>query len=294
VEVHALHVRSPHQDALPLVLTHGWPGSVIEFLDVIEPLTDPPDGRDAFHLVVPSLPRYGFSGKPTEPGWNPDRIAAAWVGLMGTLGYPRFGAQGGDWGAMVTTALGRNHPGEVLGIHTNMPQGVRPDVRTELTARERRGRDRMTEFRAVGSGYSIEQSTRPQTVGYSLVDSPVGLCAWIYEKLVGWSDNSKGPALTRDAMLDDVTLYWLTATGASSARLYWEWRVGPSEGPVTVPAGVSYFPGEISSVPRSWAEWVYVDLRYWTELDRGGHFAAWEQPELFTDEVRAFFRLLRG
>jgi pimeloyl-ACP methyl ester carboxylesterase len=295
VAVHALHVRSPHPAAVPLVLTHGWPGSVLEFLDVIGPLTDPVahggDAADAFHVVVPSLPGYGFSDKPVGPGWNTDRIADAWAQLMTGLGYERFGAQGGDWGAVVTTALGRRHPDRVLGIHVNMPIGSRPADIGELTADDQRALERMAEFRKTGSGYSAEHSTRPQTIGYGLVDSPVALCAWIVEKFDEWTD-TKG--LPRDAMLDGVTLYWATATGASSARLYWESRVAPSpRTAVEVPAGCSLFPGEILQIARPWAQEVYRDLRYWNHVDAGGHFAAWEQPELFTDEVRAFFRLIR-
>ncbi len=297
VDVHALHLRSLHDDAIPLVLTHGWPGSVLEFLDVLAPLTDPTafggQAADAFHVVVPSLPGYGFSGTPTGTGWNCDRIAAAWVRLMAELGYQRFGAQGGDWGAVVTTALGRNHADHLLGIHVNMPLGSRPDEEIELSPRDRRALDVAAGFRRTGSGYSAEQSTRPQTIGYALVDSPVALCAWIVEKLIEWTDGGDAPALSRDAMLDDVTVYWLTATGASSARLYWETRAGSSRGPVDVPAGASVYPAEIVQTPRPYAEQIYRDLRYWNELESGGHFAAWERPDVFVDEVRAFFRLVR-
>jgi epoxide hydrolase len=297
VAIHALHVRSPHPEATPLVLTHGWPGSVLEFLEVIGPLTDPvahgADVADAFHVVVPSLPGYGFSDKPAETGWNADRIAAAWAELMSTLGYGRFAAQGGDWGAIVTTALARHCPERLIGIHVNMPLGARPDDEAELSERDRRAIESMAEFRRSGSGYSAEQSTRPQTIGYALVDSPVALCAWIVEKLVEWTDGGDAAALSRDAMLDNVTLYWLTATGASAARLYWETRIGSSRGPVDVPAGCSLFPGEVVQTARPFAEQVYRDLRYWHEVDAGGHFAAWEQPELFVDEVRSFFRLVR-
>jgi pimeloyl-ACP methyl ester carboxylesterase len=292
-----VHVRSPHANAVPLVLTHGWPGSIIEFLDVIGPLSDPVAhggaASDAFHVVVPSLPGYGFSAKPNETGWNADRIAAAWVELMSALGYERFAAQGGDWGAVVTTALARHQADRLIGIHVNMPLGARPEGEVELSERDRNAIEVMREFRRSGSGYSAEQSTRPQTIGYALVDSPVALCAWIIEKLIEWTDGGDAPALSRDAMLDNVTLYWLTATGASAARMYWENRIAASRGPVDVPTGCSLFPAEVVQTPRPFAEQVYRDLRYWHEVGAGGHFAAWEQPALFVDEVRAFFRLVR-
>ena len=291
--IHALHVRSPHEDALPLVLTHGWPGSVLEFLDVIGPLTDPPDPTDAFHLVVPSLPGYGFSDKPAEPGWNAERTAAAWTQLMSDLGYDRFAAQGGDWGAVVTTALARKHAERLTGIHLNMPLGRQPDNDAGLTEREQQALARMARFRTEGRGYYLEQATRPQTIGYALVDSPVALCAWIVEKLLGWADEGTEAPLSVDAMLDNITLYWLTATGASSARYYWENTRNRSADPVDVPTGCSLFPEEVAPVPRSWAEQIYRDIRYWHEVDAGGHFAAWEQPGIFVDEVRAFFRLVR-
>jgi pimeloyl-ACP methyl ester carboxylesterase len=298
VRIHALHVRSREAEALPLVLTHGWPGSVLEFLDVIGPLSDPVayggDPHDAFHVVVPSLPGYGFSDRPTEPGWNPDRIAAAWVELMRVLGYERFAAQGGDWGAAVTTSIGRKHPESVFGIHLNMPFGRRPAEVVELDARDQQKLARQKSYQRQGSGYALQQGTRPQTVGYGLVDSPVALCAWIVEKLVDWSDNRDGPALSRDALLDTVTLYWLTATGASSARLYWEVQASWDRGAVSVPTGVSVFPQEILQTPRLFAEQVYRDIRYWNEVDVGGHFAAWEQPAIFVEEVRNYFRLLRA
>jgi len=288
--IHAIHVRSRHEHALPIVLTHGWPGSVLEFLDVIGPLVDPPDASDAFHVVIPSLPGYGFSGKPTEPGWDVDRVAGAWVDLMARLGYDRFAAQGGDWGAMVTTAIGRNHPDHVIGIHLNMPQGKEPAGPYDLSERDRRAASSMAEFFTTGHGYMLAQRTRPQTLAYGLTDSPVALCAWILEKLVDWAD---GDPLSDDQKLDDVTLYWLTGTAASAARLYWENPRGPGLAPVSVPTGCSLFPGEPLSVPRPYAGEVYRNLRYWHELDRGGHFPAWEQPELFVGEVRQFFRMLR-
>jgi pimeloyl-ACP methyl ester carboxylesterase len=298
--IHFLHVRSPYDDALPLVLTHGWPGSVVEFLDVIGPLTDPvahgaPDGTGAFHVVCPSLPGYGFSDKPDRPGWGVDRIATAWAELMRRLGYDRYGAQGGDWGSMVTTALGRLDPGHVAGIHVNMPVAGPPADGPELTPAELAGLAGYDEHRRWGTGYSKQQSTRPQTLGYGLVDSPAGQCAWIVEKFWAWTDCDGHPenALTRDQLLDNVMLYWLPGTGASSARLYWESFRSPGLEPVGVPSGCSIFPGEIIRLPRSWAATRYTDLRYWNELDRGGHFAAFEQPALFVDEIRNFFRMVR-
>lgn len=298
--VHFVHVRSRHAGALPLVLTHGWPGSVAEFFDVIGPLTDPRsyggDAADAFHVVCPSLPGYGWSDKPTTPGWGVDRIANAWAALMAGLGYDRYGAQGGDWGSAVTTALGATDPEHVAGIHLNMvsvgpPKGATgPWDEAEQAAIE--GQDY---YRDWDSGYSKEQSTRPQTVGYGLVDSPAGLCGWILEKFWSWSDTDGDPvgALGADRILDDVMYYWLPAAGASSARLYWESFRRGARRPVEVPTGVSMFPKEIVRPPRAWVEPHFPDLRYWGTPARGGHFAAFEQPELFVEEVRAFFRLVR-
>lgn len=267
LRIHALHVRSHEADALPLVLTHGWPGSVLEFLEVVGPLSDPAahggDPRDAFHVVAPSLPGYGFSDRPAEPGWNPDRIAAAWVELMQLLGYVRFAPQGGDWGAAVATSLGRNHPDSVLGIHLNMPFGRRPAEAVELDGHDQQKLALQKTYHRQGSAYALLQATRPQTVGYGLVDSPVALCARIVEKLVGWSDNRDGPALSPDALLDTVTLYWLTGTGASSARLYWEVQAAWDRSAVSVPTGVSAFPKEILQTPRVFAEQIYQDIRYW-------------------------------
>ncbi len=303
VEVHLIHVRSPHPDALPLVMTHGWPGSVVEFLDVLEPLVADP--RDPFHVVCPSLPGFGFSGKPAEPGWNPARIARAWSLLMSQLGYERFGAQGGDWGSAVTTELAQQFPDRVVGIHLNY---------ASWPVRERAEDDELTEFeqRTVadarehlewGSGYALEQATRPQTLGYGLVDSPVGQCAWIAEKYWAWTDHHGDPlqALTRDQMLDNISVYWHTATAASSARIYWEDGFArPSHRgavrhttPPPVPVGVSVFPREILRPSRRWCERYYPDLRFYEQLDRGGHFAAWEQPDLFVDQVRRAFRTMR-
>ncbi len=300
LDIHFLHVQSPRADALPLVMTHGWPGSIVEFRKVIGPLTDPVahggDPADAFHLVCPSLPGFGFSGKPDSPGWGIEHIADAWDQLMTRLGYARFGAQGGDWGSGVTSQLGIRHAGDVVGIHLNMVS-AQPDPATmnDLTEREKDALAAMKHHRDWDSGYSKEQSTRPQTVGYGLVDSPAGLCAWIVEKFWSWTDSDGDPAnvLTRDEMLDDVMLYWLPGTGASSARLYWESFAKLFGGGVQVPVGCSVFPKEIVRPSRRWAEKAYPDLRYWNEPAKGGHFAAFEQPAIFVDEVRAAFRSFR-
>jgi pimeloyl-ACP methyl ester carboxylesterase len=297
--IHSLHVRSPHSQALPLVLTHGWPGSVVEFLDALGPLVDPPahggDAADAFHVVCPSLPGYGFSDKPTGPGWGVRRIAEAWAELMRRLGYDRYGAQGGDWGAAVTTLLGVVDPDHVVGVHVNMPvAGPAPTEEDEAEA-VAAAVAAFEQHRRWGTGYSTQQSTRPQTLGYGLVDSPAGQCAWIVEKFHAWTDCDGHPenVLSRDQLLDNVMMYWLPGAGASSARLYWESFRDPVLDPVAVPAGASIFPKEIVRPPRSWAAARYTDLRYWNVLDKGGHFAAFEQPALFVDEVRAFFRLVR-
>jgi pimeloyl-ACP methyl ester carboxylesterase len=300
VDIHFVHVRSPHPGALPLVITHGWPGSIVEFHKVIEPLTDPVahggDAADAFHVVCPSLPGYGFSGKPRQPGWSVQHIADAWDELMNRLGYPRYGAQGGDWGAQVTTALGMRHAGHLAGLHLNMPMAV-PDPATmdDLTEQEQAALASLKHYDRWDSGYSRQQSTRPQTIGYGLVDSPAGLCGWVVEKFWSWTDCDGDPVnvLTRDELLDNVMFYWLPATGASSARLYWESFNRPVFGPVTAPAGCSIFPKEIFRPSRRWAQQQFTDLRYWNELDRGGHFAAFEQPEAYVAEVRAAFRSMR-
>jgi pimeloyl-ACP methyl ester carboxylesterase len=298
--IHFLHVQSPEPDALPLVLTHGWPGSVVEFLDVLGPLTDPRadggDPGDAFHIVAPSLPGYGWSDKPARTGWSVDRIARGWDELMTRLGYDRYGAQGGDWGASVTSRLGQLRPDRVVGIHVNMAT-VGPDKSTfdDLTPEEQSALDDLAEHRAHGSGYSAQQSTRPQTLGYGLTDSPAGQCAWIVEKFWAWTDNDGDPAdaLTRDQMLDNVSTYWFTATAASSARLYWESLATRNTDEVPVPSGISIFPAEIIRPSRRWAERRYTDLRWYETLDRGGHFAAFEQPGPFVDQVRGFFRGVR-
>ena len=308
LDLHFLHVRSPHDGALPLVLTSGWPGSVTEFSHVIGPLTDPAghggDPADAFHVVCPSLPGYGFSGKPAGTGWNVQRIAAAWATLMARLGYPRYGAQGSDWGTSVTTSLGQQDTAHLAGIHV-MPPIAPPDPATldDLTEAERAS---LTELRAAAaheSGYSAEQSTRPQTVGYGLVDSPAGLAAWIGEKFWSWTDHdgSLDAVISRDDLLDDLMLYWLPGTAASSARLYWEsfaqvsdWFTSAVTDTVDVPTGCTVFPHEVPHPSRRWAAKRYTDIRHWSEPARGGHFAALEQPEAFTGEVRAAFRAFRG
>jgi epoxide hydrolase len=303
--IHFVHVRSPHPDALPLIITHGWPGSIIEFLKVIGPLTDPTahggEAADAFHVVCPSLPGYGFSDRPARTGWGVERIADAWSVLAGRLGYRRYGAQGSDWGTSITTLLAQQHPEQLAGIHLTPPLAP-PDPATfgDLTDRERAAIAALDHAEQWESGYSREQATRPQTIGYALVDSPAALCAWIVEKFWSWTDCDGHPenVLTRDELLDNVMLYWLPGTGASSARLYWEsirrvneWISGSIHDTVAVPTGCSIFPKELQRPSRRWAEKRFVDIRYWNEPDRGGHFAAFEQPGLFVNEVRSFFRL---
>ena len=301
LDIHFLHVRSPHADALPILITHGWPGSVIEFFKIIGPLTNPTahggEVQDAFHVVAPSLPGFGFSGKPAERGWNAGRIARAWAELMHRLGYDRYVAQGGDWGSVVTTAMARQQPAGLAAIHLNMPLVIPDPVPTEgLSAEEQRAVGAYQRFLSDGFGYFLLQATRPQTIGYALTDSPVGQAAWIYEKFHAWTDNDGDPehALTRDEMLDVITLYWLTETAASSARMYLENAEVTGDPPVIeMRVGCSIFPREIVPAPRSWAERVYPNLIHWNELDRGGHFAAFEQPALFTEELRDCFRALR-
>jgi len=305
--IHLLHLRSPHPDAFPVVLTHGWPGSVVEFLKVIGPLTDPTahggDAADAFHLVIPSLPGYGFSDRPAQPGWGVERIAGAWARLMARLGYRRYGAQGGDWGTSVSTSIAQQDPEHVAGIHLNPPLAP-PDPATfdDLTEAERATLAALEHAAEWESGYSQEHATRPQTIGYALVDSPAALCAWIVEKFWAWTDHDGQleDVLTRDELLDNLMLYWLPGTGAASARLYWEsirqvnrWISGPVTDTVAVPTGCSIFPKELQRPSRRWAARRFLDIRWWNELDKGGHFAAFEQPELFVNEVRAFFRLVR-
>jgi pimeloyl-ACP methyl ester carboxylesterase len=298
LDIHFLHVRSRHEDALPLIVTHGWPGSVAEFHEVIGPLTDPEahggDPADAFHVVCPSLPGYGWSSKPTATGWGVEHIAEAWAALMSRLGYDRYGAQGGDWGSAVSTELGMLDREHVVGIHLNMAVGL-PTTTDDLTDTERAALESLEFYRRWDSGYSKQQSTRPQTLGYGLVDSPAAQCAWIVEKLHAWSDCEGHPehVFPRDRMLDMVMAYWLPGTGASSARLYWEsFNRGRFE-PVDIPVGASVFPKEIFRPSRRWAEAHYTDLRYWNEPERGGHFAAFERPATFVGEVRAAFRAMR-
>ena len=295
--IHFIHLRSTNPDALPLILTHGWPGSIVEFSKVIEPLSDD------FDIVCPSPPGYGFSDKPARTGWGIERIARAWIELMARLGYERYGAQGSDWGTSISASIAQQDPEHVVGIHLTPPLAP-PDPATfdQLTERERAALAAIEHSSEWDSGYSQIHATRPQTIGYSLVDSPAGLCAWIVEKFWAWTDCDGHPenALTRDEILDDLMLYWLPRTGASSARLYWEsirqvnqWISGTATDTVTVPTGCSIFPKELQRPSRRWAEKRFLDIRHWNELDRGGHFAAYEQPELFVDELRAFFRHVR-
>jgi pimeloyl-ACP methyl ester carboxylesterase len=312
VDVHFIHVKSPHAGALPLIMTHGWPGSVIELLGVVGPLTDPPahGGRaeDAFDLVVPSLPGYGFSDEPAEVGWNPGRVAQAWAELMRRLGYTRYVAQGGDVGAFVTDQMGRQAPEGLLGIHMNLlvttQDGADLPVESE---QERAAADALATFRASGFGYFLEQATRPQTIGYALLDSPVALAAWMldhdtdayYKISRAFTGGQPSGGLTRDHILDNITVYWLTGTGASAAREYWETgraqalAAGQAPPEVKLPVGFTTFPGEVFRAPRSWVQKGYPHLAYFNEADRGGHFAAWEEPELFATEVQAAFKSLR-
>ncbi|GAA2547416.1 epoxide hydrolase family protein [Pseudonocardia hydrocarbonoxydans] len=297
VQVHFLHVRSRHGNAMPLLLTHGWPGSVIEFLDVVDDLVDPPDPRDAFHLVIPSLPGYGFSDKPSTSGWGVERIATAWAQLMDRLGYDRYAAQGGDWGSMITSALGTGMPEAVIGIHITLPLAQRPPEGAvpRLTKAEEAALTDRRYFETHRAGYSAIQATRPQTLGYGLLDSPVAQCMWIMEKFWDWTDSAGPPenVIPRDRMLDDVMLYWLTGTAASSARLYWESYKRRRLDPVEVPTGITLFPKELWRLPRSWLERRYTDIRHFHQPDVGGHFPSMEQPEIFVDELRAFFGTLR-
>jgi pimeloyl-ACP methyl ester carboxylesterase len=313
VDIHFLHVRSPHPDALPLLITHGWPGSVIELLEVVGPLTDPTThgGRatDAFDLVLPSLPGYGFSGEPAEVGWDPGRIARAWAELIRRLGYGRYVAQGGDQGAAITDAMGGQAPTGLLGIHLNLFRQALGNVGglPADSEKERAALAAINTFRTSGFGYFLEQATRPQTIGYALLDSPVALAAWMldhdtdsYQKIsAAFVDGQPAGNLTRDHLLDNITLYWLTGTGASAARSYWEGgraaalAAGQAPPAVSTPVGFTTFPDEIFRAPRSWVEKLYPHVIYFHEAERGGHFAAWEEPQLFTEELRAAFRSLR-
>ncbi len=298
--IHFMHVRSPEENALPLIMTHGWPGSVVEFLKVIGPLTNPAahggDPADAFHLVCPSLPGFGWSDKPTSTGWSTTKIGAEWSRLMARLGYDRYVAQGGDWGSIVSCAIAAADPEHCAAIHLNMPIAPPdPDTFDSLTEREQAAAAKWQYYQDWDSGYSKQQATRPQTIGYGLVDSPVGQAAWILEKFWAWMDCNGHPetVLSRDELLDNVMVYWLTATGASSARIYWESFGNTNTGTVTVPTAISQFPKEIFPTSRRWAEKNFSNLIYYNELDSGGHFAAFEQPEVFVTEVRNSFRELR-
>ena len=302
--IHFVHQRSPEPGALPLLISHGWPGSVVEFLDVIGPLTDPRahggDPADAFHVIAPSLPGFAFSGPTHELGWHPRRIAAAYVQLMADLGHERYGAQGGDWGSIVCACVADLDPDRVAGLHLNfvtVPKPPDADI-ADLTDDERRGLAAQSDWRTTGAGYQEIQGTKPQSVGYGLEDSPAGLCAWIAEKFGAWSDGAPYPeaSFTRDQLLTNITAYWVTATATSSARIYYEMRqIGRGALPqqyVAVPTGIANFPGEVTRTPRAWVEHRY-NVTHWTEHDRGGHFAAMQVPEAFVDDVRAFFRRLR-
>jgi len=313
LDIHFIHVRSKHEDALPLIVTHGWPGSIIEELKIVDPLTNPTahggSESDAFHLVIPSIPGYGFSGKPTTTGWGPDRIARAWVQLMSRLGYTKFVAQGGDWGAMVTDVMGTQAPPELLGIHLTWPFTVPPEIDQiiqsgaplpdDLSADERHACEQLAYLYTHGLGYAQEMSTRPQTL-YAIADSPVGLAAWMLDHdaashaLIARVFDGQTEGLTRDDVLDNISLYWLTDTAVSSARIYWENKLAffaPKH--VTIPVAVSAFPDEVVQTPRSWTEQAYRNLIYFNKVEKGGHFASWEQPELFAREVRSAFRTLR-
>jgi pimeloyl-ACP methyl ester carboxylesterase len=310
LDIYFIHVRSAHPGALPMIMTHGWPGSVLELLKVIGPLTDPTahGGRaeDAFDLVLPSIPGYGFSGTPTSTDWGPDRIARAWSALMARLGYQRYVSQGGDWGSVISDVMARQAPTGLVGIHANMPATVPPEIAKALQAgdppppglwdEERAAYQQMAALYRLGSGYAEIMVTRPQTLGYSLADSPAGLAAWFYDKFADWTDSGGDPerSLSKDEMLDDISLYWFTRTETSSARLYWENNANNFNAVETwMPAAITVFPGEIYRAPRSWAQRCYHELIYFHEVDKGGHFAAWEEPELFAAELRAAFRSLR-
>jgi pimeloyl-ACP methyl ester carboxylesterase len=315
VDIHFIHVNSQHENALPLIMTHGWPGSIIELLETVGPLTDPAahggSADDAFHLVLPSIPGYGFSAEPPELGWGPIRIGQAWAQLMRRLGYTRYVAQGGDVGSQVTDAMGRLALDGLIGLHTNLLTPALGDAealsQSPPSAEERAALDALAEFHATGAGYFVEQATRPQTIGYALLDSPIALAAWMidhdtdayYKISAAFTGGQPSGGLTRDHILDNITLYWLTGTGASAARSYWEEgqenarAAGQAPTPVSIPVGFTTFPGEIWRTPRSWVEKAYPNVIYYNEVDKGGHFAAWEEPELFSEEIRATFRTLR-
>jgi len=302
LDLHFVHQRSPHEDALPLVISHGWPGSIVEFHKVIEPLTDPTahggHAADAFHVVAPSLPGYGFSGKPTETGWGVEKFAELFASLMARLGYDRYVAQGGDWGSAITAMIGAQDPAHCAAIHLTLAMGVRPteDDLADPTPAMAHALQRMEYYRDWDSGYSKQQSTRPQTVGYGLVDSPAAQAAWILEKYWAWTDNQGHPedVLTRDELLDNIMFYWVNGTGASSGRLYWEsfGKVRPAH--ISVPTGVASFPREVFPPIRPWVERAYPNVVHWADYDRGGHFAAFEVPDVFVAELRQMFRPFRG
>ena len=302
-DLHFLHIRSSHENAMPLIITHGWPGSIIEFHKILEPLTEPTrhggSAEDAFHLVCPSLPGYGFSGKPKTTGWGVEKIAAAWDTLMLRIGYDSYVAQGGDWGSAVTTTIGMQDKGHCIGIHVNMPNaGATRAARENPDDADKAALAGAAFYQQWDSGYSKQQSTRPQTLGYGLADSPVGQSAWILEKFYQWTDCKGHPenVLTRDEIIDNIMFYWLTNSGASSARLYWEsfgTAFSGADNTVKLPTGISSYPKEIIRTPRSWAEQRYTNIQYWNDLDRGGHFAAFEQPELFVQEMRNWLKTVR-
>lgn len=303
LDIHFLHIRSSHENAMPLIITHGWPGSIIEFHKILEPLTEPTrhggSAEDAFHLVCPSLPGYGFSGKPKTTGWGVEKIAAAWDTLMLRIGYDSYVAQGGDWGSAVTTTIGMQDKGHCIGIHVNMPNaGATRAARENPDDADKAALAGAAFYQQWDSGYSKQQSTRPQTLGYGLADSPVGQSAWILEKFYQWTDCKGHPenVLTRDEIIDNIMFYWLTNSGASSARLYWEsfgTAFSGADNTVKLPTGISSYPKEIIRTPRSWAEQRYTNIQYWNDLDRGGHFAAFEQPELFVQEMRNWLKTVR-
>src|SRR5689334_20035253 len=315
VDIHVIHVKSEHENALPLIMTHGWPGSIMELVDSVGPLTDPTahggKAEDAFHLVLPSLPGYGLSGEPAETGWDLGRTARAWTELMHRLGYTRYVAQGGDVGSQVTDAMGRQAPDGLIGIHTNLLTPALGNAEalsgSPPSEQERAALDALATFRATGFGYFVEQANRPETIGYALLDSPVALAAWMldhdtdsYQKIArAFIDGQPSGNLTRDHIVDNITLYWLTGTGASAARSYWESgqaqarAAGQAPPQVSIPVGFTTFPGEIWRTPRSWVEKAYPNVIYFNEVDKGGHFAAWEEPQLFSEELRAAFRPLR-
>jgi pimeloyl-ACP methyl ester carboxylesterase len=301
VDIHFIHVRSKHADALPLVMTHGWPGSIVELLKVIGPLTDPTayggKASDAFHLVLPTIPGFGFSGKPTETGWGRHRIAKAWATLMTRLGYDRYVAQGGDWGSIISQAMGQLAPAGLLAIHVNMPATKPKQLPAAMTAEEKAAAGQIDAFFATGSAYAMIQITRPQTIGYALADSPTGQAAWIYDKFIAWTDSGGVPerVLSTDEMLDDIMFYWLTNDATSSGRMYWENKDATYDrmGGIDLPVAVSVFPAEIYRAPRSWCEQSFPGLYYYNQPAKGGHFAAFEQPSLFTHELREAFRRFR-